>query len=769
MSAARTGLRAALLAALLTGPAARAAEHKTFREALGAGDKRMWARDYAGARAAAGAALKLAANPAEQIEVGLLNGRIATRAGEYDEAVQAYAEIIGSQRASVGHVLRAGLGLADMWSARKEYGKARVEVDHALARPGLRPRDRFGALSKKAWCYEREKEWDAAREVYAGIREDKEVDAYWSMRAGLAFAKTFVNERKYGDSRAAYEKLFDTPGISSSARKNIHAGIAYAYGREQRWPDARREYEKALALPGLSETDRLNVYCGIAGTYGGEKNAKAMKETIEVLLPIPKGPVVWKIGKLLELGRLSLKLQQPGYAVYAYKNVLQQRGLNARYRTEAYLKLVEARLMQRDLAGLKDVVASASADAKLSAKERFQAHAVIAGLRAIDEGSAVSRREIEEAQRELAKHGLKAADRLAAFDYGAKCFMKLRNHKIAREFLALGDGLLADEPPKVYRCRYMENAPLGAAGWALSPLLNDKAYRESRFGDYNQQDAARLVTDATVERAFTRDKKKSYYFEHTGFYMVYDRAGWHIFVLSGEPNAERVLADGASSGSLEMYFSPGHKGETYYQWIIELPKGKLHLYDWSSPHLHFRRLEGLFRTETIAFGKNWGTYIFIPWEALYDKLPLDSERWPFGVIRWTPAGGITWGGKVHEIGKWGLVDWQKPAPQQGLAIKRNVLRKAWGKYQRSRQTQETFWTDDERGDPEFWNRALKPVLERLDGHGETLKAPEELADQDVELLFKNAIGDWMEFDYLVSELRSAWIERKLFSSGTEGD
>ena len=87
----------------------------------------------------------------------------------------------------------------------------------------------------------------------------------------------------------------------------------------------------------------------------------------------------------------------------------------------------------------------------------------------------------------------------------------------------------------------------------------------------------------------------------------------------------------------------------------------------------------------------------------------------------------------------------------------------WGKYRKARQTQETYWKDEELGGPEFWDKVLKPSIERLNGYGEKMKTPDELTAQDAEFLFKNTIGNWMEFDYLASELRREYLEKRLMT------
>jgi len=404
------------------------------------------------------------------------------------------------------------------------------------------------------------------------------------------------------------------------------------------------------------------------------------------------------------------------------------------------------------------------ADKAVALSKRFEAFLTITGMKAAMNKTAVSKEQWEKAKRRLAAEGMTTADRYAAFNNAARAMTRLRNYKIAREMLACADSLAVKKETKVYHCRYMERAPLGAGGWFLSDFIKNPANREGRFGDYKQSSADMLFTDVTADRSVSSgNAKRDYYIKNTGFYMVYDKAGWHMFVLCGEPAIEGMLADGKSAGSLEMYFAPATKGETYFQWIISLPDGKADFYDWNSPHRFFRPVKSYVRTETLTLDGNVGTYIFIPWEALYDKLPLDGEKWLFGIIRWTPAGGITWGGKVHETGKWGLVEWEKPTPEQALAVRKNIVRKAWARYKKSRETQTTHWKDPILGDGRFFDEMINSVIQRLDRYGDGLKDPGNLTSEEAVELCKNAVPDWMEFDYLVSDLRRKYLENTLIA------
>jgi hypothetical protein len=311
-------------------------------------------------------------------------------------------------------------------------------------------------------------------------------------------------------------------------------------------------------------------------------------------------------------------------------------------------------------------------------------------------------------------------------------------------------------------CRYVDSAPLGAAGWVLSGWAADDQYSQSRFFKYGEQDAGDLATDINVDRAGQPEGGGGSP-RRTSFSMVYDHRGWHIFILSQEPDIESIRDTGSSAGQLEMAFSPGPDGGAYYQWIIDLAANKLSVYDWDSPHRHYRSLQDHIRCETIALEDGFGTLVSIPWESLYDKLPLAGGTWPFSVIRWMPEGGVTWGGKVHEIGRWGQVEWQPPEPAARTRIRKTLLRRAWGVYTRQKPTLVDYWADDTIGDPAFYAAVLAPAAKRLDERGQAIEHLDTLDQDEVAELFDSAIHDWMEFSYLVDELRGNYLQDTIFA------
>lgn len=404
-----------------------------------------------------------------------------------------------------------------------------------------------------------------------------------------------------------------------------------------------------------------------------------------------------------------------------------------------------------------------SEDQSISAESRFKAFALIRALEAAGNKQAPDARPIREQAAKLRSAPLSPAGEYTALNEAAGVLIGLGEETAARALIALADSL-RKPAEKTYTCRYVENAPPGAGGWFGSKLLEDPTAREGRFEEYNRQSAAMLFADITAGRETSGDSGKDYYTANTAFHMVYDTAGWHIFFLLGEPELEDRLADDKGLGLLEVFFTPGESGESYYQWITRLPSGQTDVFDWNSAHRHYRYLGNYLKAETATAKDRIGSYVFIPWEALYDKLPLDGKPWRFSIIRWSPAGGFTWGGRVHETGAWGRIDWEAPGTEQLLKIKQRIVRRAWAKYNRSKQELTTFWTDEEIGDPDFYNSRLKAVIARLDAPAKLLAETGKPAAGQLEELFAQYVPDWMEFERLAAELRREYLNGKLMQS-----
>lgn len=322
---------------------------------------------------------------------------------------------------------------------------------------------------------------------------------------------------------------------------------------------------------------------------------------------------------------------------------------------------------------------------------------------------------------------------------------------------------------KTYETRYMENAPYGVTAWSQSAFVRDAKNKEARFVDYNSDAAKGLILDATTERDATKDDKAAA--RETAFYSVYNEKGWYLYIEAEEPLIKEVLDNlvdpksPARQEAYEIFFAPGMHTVPYYQIFTRTLAETTDFYDWGIPNRHYRSLKDYTKVESLPLDKGFGTFVFIPWEALYDYLPLNGENWRFSIIRWMPfgkAGGVTWGGQVHDTGNFGLLHFEKPSAAQKIAIEKRQLRAAWFKFLATSKAATNFWSDDKIGDPNFYDKVLKPEVEKNTALGESLGKPD---DWNAATLQKVGIArdDWMEFDYKISEMRTDYLRDKLFA------
>jgi len=445
----------------------------------------------------------------------------------------------------------------------------------------------------------------------------------------------------------------------------------------------------------------------------------------------------------------------PEENVEHWKEVMQgERVADELYRKAAF-KVIELLATRGDVDEARAAAERAASDKRLAVPDRFLGRLLVLGMESIRAHTDL-KTGVEKAAAAFPAADLAPEAKVKAFAEAGKFFMQLRRYAIVRDFLALRESMLRQPPRKLYQCRYVRGAPTSVEGWLHSPLYRDPEAREARFMDYNRQGRELLVYDVRTERPQGAEGAGD---KETAFIMAYDEEGWHIFVECTDSEAEKAACGLLTAGKLEMFFSPG-LGECYYQWMLDLASGTLREYLWNSPNPRFRPMSGYCRSDAGLSDRGFGAALFIPWVMLYDRLPREGDTWPFNIIRWGRAGGVTWSGKVHEIHRFGKVRWAGLGPERLLAIKRRIVLKALARYRKARDEAVAHWKDEVLGDPGFFEKCLLPVVERLDRFASA--AGDDMSDAEVETLFIEAVPDWMEFDYKVAESRRLYLNRKFF-------
>lgn len=317
---------------------------------------------------------------------------------------------------------------------------------------------------------------------------------------------------------------------------------------------------------------------------------------------------------------------------------------------------------------------------------------------------------------------------------------------------------------KVYECIYVDELPDGVIAWQQSGLLKEK--RETRFVPYDSKAAENLILDATADRGVT--KEESAPARQTAFRAAYDERGVGIYIEAAEPLIREMLdaavdpSSPARREAFEVFLSPGLSEVPYYQLFIKTVAEETNFFDWGSPHRHYRSLKPYARVEAKPLKTGFGISIFVPWEALYEHIPREDGYWRFTAVRWMPfgkAGGVTWGGKVHETGRFGLLHFHKPNEEQLFKIEKRLSRYAWFQFLAKAKAATRLWSDEKVGDREFYQQALQPVIDESTRLGESFGPPD---DWKAEVLtrIKPVEEDWLEFDYKVGELRTEYLLKK---------
>jgi hypothetical protein len=482
---------------------------------------------------------------------------------------------------------------------------------------------------------------------------------------------------------------------------------------------------------------------------------------LQAYAELPQAPVVEKApvpASIVPVAPVAAALSQSDI-VATNRLIMARPKLPVRFYRKALFAIIDALAAQHKSDDLKEVAVEAVADAKLIANDRFLAKLIVAG---IDVGV-----NPEDLKREAGKAGagfteaeLPSEARVTAIHEAGKIFMTMRQYSVVRAFLALADGMYRQEPKKSYVCRFVDKAPTTVDGWLASPLLKEAANRESQFVPYDRKAAELLIYDVNAERALATAKEAAD--KETAFYMAYDAAGWHMYVDCRDAETEKVEAGLLNGGQLEMCFAPG-ASECYYQWFVRFPQANFKTVSYNSPNRHYREMDPYGKADAATVSGGFGASVFIPWEMVYDKLPSTGTEWPFNVIRWTRAGGMTWHGKVHNIHDFGTVKWEGLTRERLAAIKRRIVMKAFGNYKKTRAEQVAFWKDAVLGDPEFYAQRLLPAVEKLDALG--TKVDPAMSQADVESLFTDAVPDWMEFNFKTAELRRDYLAAKLVGRG----
>ncbi len=306
--------------------------------------------------------------------------------------------------------------------------------------------------------------------------------------------------------------------------------------------------------------------------------------------------------------------------------------------------------------------------------------------------------------------------------------------------------------------KYQKNAPYDIGSWLNSPLLKDAENRANVDNVYGEREAANLYTDVmaagrVVGDAGVQADKETY------FYACYDDEGIKLFFVGVDSKVDEIMNRQLPGSGYEMYLALGENAPAY-QWMFDQPGSKIFIPTWNSPHKFYRNLNDYVTLNTAPVENGIASCMSFSWELAYDRLPKNGDTWPFELIRWTRGGGVTWGGKsVWQIGNWGRWKFDGLTPEVLRDIKKKIIFKAVAKYKAQNNANTggliAIWQDAELGDIDFYNTTLKPKVEKLNKLAEMVKS--DMTPEVIDQLYLEAVPDWFDFEYTVSELRRNYL------------
>ena len=810
----KTGIITLILAGTVLYISSFAAE-KTFKDYMDLGNKQfvgnVAARDYNVAKNAAQDALKIVGNAQEKSLAIILMARSLDALGD-DQAANAQYELVlmdsdapAEQKADV-HRFR-GLALRD----KGKWDEARAELEKIFAldvsdktknnaqREVLIAWDKQGkpseikALIKKNLAQQQEA-WPGqnvyalgqaaallrfhhaadALECYLTISQLPGVKDNESFHALRMAANLQKSNKKHAEARALWNKALKINGINDRERWAVLLDVAQSHLAESDFASARKIMDE-LALEHFQNnriTEYVSVICEAVPAYADDQGGA--RKMLEKGLALEGLKNRQKIDLLLKLADLCGTSKDFNALSKAITQLLEVAELNvndcrvARVNAiQAVAAATSASAKQQAAAILEKILLKLAAFDGVTPKDQLTLALQAAGLRGVVGDFTAMNEQVEAAFKQAKEADLPT--QIEALWDAAVFYMNIRVYDVARSLTKLKDSLHDDAVQRnTYACAFIQDAPLGAGGWALSDFIKTPKNKESRFQPYPKSgEGYALISDVLADRPLNAAEADAQAGRDTSFFMAYDVKGWHIYIQTDEPDIEKIMLENGRRGStLEMFFSPGLERVPYYQWILGLAKGDVNLYYWDSPYRSYRHLKnepGSFQTETVVLEKAWGSAIFIPWECLYDKLPFmdgNDDTWRFSIMRWGPV-SMTWGGKVHETGRWGLIKWQAPTPAQKTAVLQRLIQRAWWKYNDTKGDIIDFWNCPNKGDRVFYETAVKPLVEKLDAYKGQIESVPTWEQQRIMDVFKNIVPLWMEFNYEVETLREQYLLNRL--------
>ena len=363
----------------------------------------------------------------------------------------------------------------------------------------------------------------------------------------------------------------------------------------------------------------------------------------------------------------------------------------------------------------------------------------------------------------IAAAKLEPKDDARVTQLAAEWALVLQKNDACRRYADAYEKLIVPIPQRRQNVTWSDRPLDGESEWrALYPSL-EKSYIDVKMcGDLDN-----LVTDVATGRVTVEKTDKDTKNARVEVTSACDVKGLHLYLRVEDPNARAVEEGFAGGKGTEMYFAPGDN-QPYICFGGSAREPVSYLFDttytWAG---HQRLVKGdpskpyNMTGETFFSDSDYVMHFFVPWDAFYQKLPTAGTEWKFDCL----TDGFSWGGSqgVHESSSWGRLVFAL-TPAQLTAIRRRILVrnvKTWSRGEkRPYATVATFdrWADPVIGDPDFYEKSLKPLEAELTAYAK--RVTPEMGDADVNDIYEHAVPRWIGLKHEIDRLRREYLMRK---------
>lgn len=325
------------------------------------------------------------------------------------------------------------------------------------------------------------------------------------------------------------------------------------------------------------------------------------------------------------------------------------------------------------------------------------------------------------------------------------------------------EGMKHPERKVVYTARYLPDAPRSADGALRTGLFEkrpegDFFYPYATYSSIEREKARKLLKDNPPPVLVNPDPAKG-----GRLAVAYDSTGVHLYLKLDDPKAIDTLDGLNDGGGFEITVMPGEMTR-YNQFFGNArdPENKQQV-EWDSCQIGRKLTRDYIVTDSTVTKDAYVFHSFIPWVMYYTRLPENGSTWRFVICcSWAGQFRSAGGGSVHELGRGLQVTFDIP-PAARDAIRAGVVRGAVGEYRRVRAKWENaeFWADPHIGDPAFFDKVVRPLLDDLDAQAKVASG-DKLSKADVDRFFKNYLTKWIDFRLALDGLRADYLEDKFF-------